>query len=126
MYKKILHATDLNEHHFEYCERALAIAKHFKATLHLLHVIESPFSLQIAQGLGFAEIEQPDVPGASLVLKSLGEALNIPAEQQWVSVGDLPSHLFQKARDLHCSLIIIGKTKHPIVEHANCDILVLS
>ena len=52
MYKTILHATDLNDTHFELCEQAVRVADHFKARLYLIHVIETSTSLQLAQGLG--------------------------------------------------------------------------
>ena len=51
----IIHATDLSENHFGMCERAVAIAKKLQAKLYLLHVVETPSSMVLAQGLGFAE-----------------------------------------------------------------------
>ena len=59
MYTNILLATDLSENHFHMCEQAVEIAKCFHAKLYLLHVIEPPASLQLAQGLGFAEFDHP-------------------------------------------------------------------
>lgn len=59
MYTNILHATDLSNDHFNMCQQAAEIAKKFGAKLYLLHVIETPPSVQIAQGLGFAEINSP-------------------------------------------------------------------
>ena len=51
MYTNILFATDLLTEHKHLVESAAAIAKHFHAKLYLLHVIELPSTLQLAQGL---------------------------------------------------------------------------
>ena len=51
MYANILLATDLSENHFEMCRQAADIAACFQAKLFLMHVIEPPARLQIAQGL---------------------------------------------------------------------------
>ena len=138
MYTHILHATDLCENHFHLCERAVAIAKRFHAKLYLLHVIEAPASLQLAQGLGFAEIENPMTSDAQAVMSVLGEALDIPATQQFVEIGSIKTHVLEKARALNCSLIIMGshtQSKLPnflgssaqnIAHDARCDVLTLS
>lgn len=126
MYKNILHATDLSDQHFEICKKAMTIARHFHAKLHLLHVIEAPLSLQVAQGLGFAEISPPLIDDAITVIRALGEALHIPVKQQWVEIGTLKILLSEKARELDCSLIILGKTTHHFIEDTPCDVLLLN
>ena len=74
MYTHILHATDLSETHFELCEQAAALSNKLGACLYLIHVIEAPASLQIAQGLGFAEIGKPVKDDAEVVMQVLGDA----------------------------------------------------
>jgi universal stress protein A len=136
MYDRILHATDLNETHFNLCQQAVNIAKHFNARLYLLHVIEPPASLQLAQGLGFAQLNTPIQDDAKTVLKTLGDAFNIPEDQQFVETGSIKTHVFEKALALGCSLIIIGShtasnipaflgsTARDIVRDAtSCDVL---
>lgn len=137
MYSTIIHATDLSTNHFKMCQQAVDIAKCFGATLYLLHVIESPTSLQIAQGLGFAELMSPVKDTAQAVMKVLGEALNIPADKQMVEVGSIKLVLFEKVKTLHCDLIILGShtpthlppflgsTAHTITQHAPCDVLTI-
>lgn len=137
MYTHMLHATDLSENHFEMCQQALEIAKRFKAKLYLLHVIEPPVSLQLAQGLGFAEFDNPVKEDAQTVMAVLGEALNIPEAQQFVEVGSIKTHVLNKVAELGCTLIIIGdntptkipsflnSTAHSIVHEAHCDVLTL-
>lgn len=139
MYKNILFATDLSETHFEISERAVAIAKLLGAKLYLLHVIELPASIQLAQGLGFTELVNPSTEDGKTVLGLLGEALNIPAEQQFVEIGSVSEHIENKVKTLDCQLIIIGSRSHStenlstysgsvaraLMHHAACDVLTL-
>ena len=135
MYTHILHATDLSENHFHMCEQAVKIAKCFHAKLYLLHVIEPPASLQLAQGLGFAEFDHPVKDDARAVMKVLGEALSIPVSQQFIEIGSIKMHILKKVEELSCNLIIIGShtpkalpafldsTAHEVVHQAKCDVL---
>ncbi len=137
MYTHILHATDLSENHFKMCQQAQLIAERFQAQLFLLHVIEPPPSLQLARGLGFAEFDKPRKDDAEIVMRVLGEALNIPLEQQFVEIGSIKQCVLDKAQALTCNLIVLGahtrgtlpaflgSTAHSILNHANCDVLTL-
>lgn len=137
MYKVILHPTDLSENHFEICKKAQELAKRFHARLYLLHVIEPPTTLQVAQGLGFAVFDKPDTKDAIEVMSVLGEALSITKDQQLVEVGAIKSHVLAFAKSLACDLIILGShtpshlpaflgsTAHAIMHHAPCDVLTL-
>lgn len=137
MYTNILFATDLINEHTHLAENAAALAKQLNAKLFLLHVIELPASVQLAQSLGFAEMANPVKDDAETVLSLLGETLNIPADQQFVEVGSVKEHIFSKAKELKCQLIIIGShsykglsnflgsTAHATVNHAPCDVLTL-
>lgn len=137
MYKNILYATDLRENNYEMGKQAVEIAKCFHGKLYLLHVIEPPPSLQLAQGLGFAEFDKPVKDDAQAVMRVLGEALNIPPEQQFIEVGSIKMHVLKKVTELACDLIIIGShtpsalpaflgsTAHAVVHHASCDVLTL-
>ncbi len=102
MYTHILLATDLNENHFAICQQAVDIAKRFHAKLFLLHVIEPPATLQLAQGLGFAEFDTPIKTDAETVMAALGDALNIPSEQQFVEIGSIKTHVFILYLSLWC------------------------
>lgn len=137
MYTHILHATDLSENHFHMCQQAVEIAKKFHAKLYLLHVIEPPASLQLAQGLGFAEFDSPIKDDAQAVMAVLGEALNIPPEQQFVEIGSIKTNVLEKVQELSCTLIIIGShgpsklpaflgsTAREVIHEAKCDVLTI-
>ncbi|MFI4919340.1 MAG: universal stress protein [Legionellales bacterium] len=137
MYTNILYATDLSNEHNHITAKAAAIAQQFNATLYLLHVIELPASIQLAQGLGFTELAHPAKDDAQTVLSLIGDNFNIPAEQQFVEIGSVKEHIFNKVKELNCQLIIIGShtptglpaflgsTAHATVNHAPCDVLTL-
>jgi nucleotide-binding universal stress UspA family protein len=137
MYTNILYATDLSEEHFEISERAVEIARLLGAKLFILHVIELPASIQLAQGLGFTELANPSTEDAKTVLSLLGEALNIPAEQQIVEIGSVSEHIQKKVQELNCQLIImgshspeglpafLGSTANAIIHHPPCDVMTL-
>lgn len=140
MYTNILHATDLSQNHFDMCKKAADFAKYFAAKLYLIHVIEMPASMQIAQGLGFMEFDslEPIRKDAISVMATVGEALNIPISQQFVKIGSIKSQVLQTIDELSCDLIITGKhtpdhlpvclgsTAHSIMLTAPCDVLVFS
>lgn len=137
MYQSILLATDLSEAHFPVAEKANEIAGFFKAKLYLLHVIELPASIQFAQALGFAEMANPSKEDAITVMKTLGDALNLPEKQQFVEIGSVTDQLIKKVKELGIDLVIIGShsgshispflgsTANATVNHAPCDILTL-
>jgi nucleotide-binding universal stress UspA family protein len=137
MYHNILLATDLVSEHTHICKKAAFIAKQFNANLYIMHVIEFPASIQIAQGLGFTELAEPSKEDAQTVLSLLGEELQIPAEQQLVEIGPIKDTVLHKASELNCGLIIIGSHSNKgieqllgnnassIINHATCDVVTL-
>ncbi|MDF1645412.1 MAG: universal stress protein [Legionellaceae bacterium] len=137
MYTHILHATDLSETHFELCEQAVALSKKLGASLSLIHVIETPVSLQVSQGLGFSEISTPVKDDAEIVMHVLGDALHLPKSQLFVETGPVKQCVLEKLTELHCDLLVIGShrphdlsellgtTARSLVEHAPSDVLTL-
>lgn len=134
----MLHATDLSSDHFSIAQRAADIATKFDAKLYLLHVIEPPATLQLAQGIGFAEFDSPKriKDDARTVLATLGEALSIPVEQQIVAVGPLKTKILETVNEFDCGLIITGKNTSLlptllqdivtfILKESKCDVMVL-
>jgi len=137
MYTNILHATDLGHNHFELSKKAAEIANIFHATLHLIFILETPTSLQIAQGLGFAEFDRPVKDEAQAVIATLGEALGVPPEQQYIEIGSAKHQILSKALEINSDLIIIGShtpsslpailgsTAHAVTHQSSCDVLTL-
>lgn len=137
MYTNILFATDLLDKHKHLVEQAAQVARHFNATLYLLHVIELPTSYQVAQSLGFTELANPAKDDAETVLSLIGESINIPSSQQFVEIGSVRDIIFKKVKQLNCDLVIIGShsthglesilgsTAHAITNRAPCDVLTL-
>lgn len=137
MYTNILFAIDLLTEHSHLAEKAAHIAKQFKAKLYLLHVIELPASVQLAQGLGFTELASPSKDDAKTILSLVGESLNIPESQQIVEIGSIKDSVIKKAKELDCQMIIIGShcargieslfehNVHGIINHAFCDVITL-
>lgn len=137
MTKIILHATDLSEDHYNMALRAKSIADDLNASLHLIHVIELPASILLAQSLGFAELARPSKDDAISVLKLLGDSLNIPEDHLYVEIGSASDEIIQKCEAIKAGLLIIGNhspqnsfaitgsTVHSSLKHAPCDVLVL-
>jgi nucleotide-binding universal stress UspA family protein len=139
MYSNILHLTDLTREHYSICEKAVAVAKKFNAKLYLLHVIELPPSLQLAQGLGFAEFDRPTQlkDDALVVMRTLGEALNISVDHQYVEIGSIKTNVLQLIQTLNCELMIVGShvahylpkildsTAQDAAQKAPCDVLTI-
>ena len=139
MYKNILHLTDLTTQHYLMCEKAMKIAQQFQAKLYLLHVIELPPTLQLAQGLGFAELDSPISikDDAVAVMKTLGEALNIPESQQYVEIGAVQTEALRLIQSLDCEMLIIGhnvahylptlidRKVQNVAQQSPCDVLTI-
>ena len=137
MYSTILHATDLSDTHFDLCEQAVKLAQALGAKLHLIHVIETPSTLQVSQGLGFAEIEPPIKDDAEIVMKVLGDALHLDADRLYVETGSVRQKVLEKMQKLSADLLVIGShkphdlseilgsTAKVLVEHAPTDVLTL-
>lgn len=136
MFKHILCATDLQANHYNFCAKAVQLAKYHHAELTLLHVIEIPSSLVVAQNLGFTELMMPAKDDAQLVLQSLGEALHVPQSHQLLKIGSVKQHILETAAQHHCDLIVLGSdtaalptmlgsTAYHVMHHAPCDVLML-
>ncbi|QDQ38960.1 universal stress protein [Legionella geestiana] len=137
MYKRILHATDLSRDHYALCEQAALLARQLNAELYLMHVVALPASLQLAQGLGFAELATPSTSDAKTVLSVLGENFGVPVSRQFADIGAVTAHVFDKIRELNIDLLVIGShtpggfanflgsNAQSLVNHAPCDVLTL-
>lgn len=133
----ILHATDLQDNHLNYCEQAVKIAKLFKAELYFLHVLDIPNSWQIAQGLGFAENEPFPIEETRMIMNALAYQFELPKNNMLVMHGNLRSCIIECIENLQPEILLIGSTSnqlmqgefthlsHFIVDHAPCDVMML-
>ena len=138
MYSTIIHATDLQDDHYSMCTYAKEFADKFGAKLYLIHVIQPPTSLQLAQSLGFAEFDRPVQKDALSVMHVIAEGLSLPKENVMVEIGSIKSHLLKAINDLGAELIILGKgghehlpnilgsTAHAITQQAPCHVLTIN
>lgn len=137
MYKNILHATDLKQNHYHICEQAIQIARNLNAKMHLLHVIDPPPFLQLAQGLGFAEIIKPVKDDAQAVINILGETFKLEPQYLHIEIGNVKTKVCEMAHTLGSDLIIIGNHEtgslstflgsnaYSIISHAHCAVLTI-
>lgn len=135
MYKRILHATDLQQDHFALCEKAKKLADYHHAMLYLIHVIEIPQTVLLAQNLGLAGLITPAKEDAFTVLKTVADALKLPEKHLYVEIGSVSYHILEQAEALKADLIIMGRhagmptpfgsTTYHVMQHANCDVLTL-
>lgn len=137
MYKKVLHATDLKENHFDLCQKAYNIAHEIGAEFHLLHVVSPPSTLQWAQSLGFAEFDRPIPDQAEAVLQVVADSLNVPNDHLYVKVGSIKQTILNMIKELNCDLLIIGSdtpegvptflgsTANALTHYAPIDVLTL-
>lgn len=138
MYQRIVHATDLQQDHYAMCEQAKKFADFHHAQLYLMHVIEIPSALIIAQNLGFTELLAPAKEDAQLVLQTIAESLSLPKSHLYTEIGTVKHHILARAEELKADLIILGRhsshglptllgsTAYHVMQHAHCDVLTLS
>jgi universal stress protein A len=137
-YRKILLATDFNEHSDQAAGRAMDLAQRHQAELSVLHVVENlpigdaaygpivPFDIDLTDQM---------MDAARVRLKELGERLGIPESRQFVEIGSPKGEIIRLAEDLGADLIVVGShgrhgialllgsTAASVVHHARCDVL---
>lgn len=114
MYQCIIHATDLQEQHLQYCEQAIEIARAFKAELFFLHVLSLPNSWQIAQGLGFAETTPLPTQNAEMVMHALAEQFNLHHNHLLLRQGNTRQTILDTIIELQADLLIVGAASNPL------------
>jgi universal stress protein A len=137
MYKCIIHPTDLQEDHLDYCEQSIILAKELDAEIYLLHALHIPNSWQFAQSLGFAETEPLPIEDAKIVMEALADRFNLSHENMLIKQHGLKQAILEVIEELQADLLIIGSTKNHffqneilqmsqyISQHSACDTLLL-
>lgn len=133
-YTHILFCADLSEHSLISAHRAIELAKKFSAKLTIMHVVES-LPAYASGYLGVADVERELLETAKKEMKKISAALNIPAENQILVIGNPSTEIFNKAEELGVDLIVVGShEKHGlgrllgsnaggILHKAHCDVL---
>jgi universal stress protein A len=131
-YQHILLTTDLTGFSKAAEDKALELAKQFKARLSLVHIVEP---IPAYAYPGFADLETPILDQAKEQLAAFGARLQIAPVDQHIEFGSVKAQVVEIADKLNADLIIIGShgrhglglllgsSAHAIVNHAHCDVL---
>lgn len=107
LYNNLLVALDLTEESKEILDKAVAVAE--GATINLVHVIEP---LAYAYGgdipMDLSEVQGQLQQQAAEQLTKLGREANIPAENQFVVIGQPTSEIHRLAEEKNTDLIVVG------------------
>ena len=138
-YKHILLALDLKPEDDEpVSDKALALAKAHGAEISIIHVVEPIFNYGIPPGTEskFDQWENELEETAKQQLSSFGEKYSIPAERQFISIGQIKRGILKTAQQINADLIVVGShnrhglsalfmgdTAEDMVHSATCDVL---
>ncbi len=136
-YSCILLATDLTDSSKLSESRASVLAAKFKATFHLLHVVEvtpmvyaGEFSIAVDETL-----EQDAEKSAKRALTKLGTLLKVPKKNQHILSGEVQHCILTLSEKLNVDLIVLGSHQekgleslfgshaHAILRNSICDVL---
>ncbi|WP_455199175.1 universal stress protein [Kaarinaea lacus] len=136
-YQHILCALDLNEDNITVAIRAAELARHDKARLSLIHVVEF-FPIDPANELVLPQqqqIEEQLVARSKEVIARVAGELGIEDVSENVVSGSTKSEIISFAKDHEVDLIVIGNhgrhgisrllgsTANAVLHHAPCDVL---
>ena len=137
MYNCLIHPTDLQEDHLDFCEQSIVLAKKLEAEIYFLHVLHLPDSWQLAQGLGFAETEPLPLDDARIVIYALADRFNLNHDHMLIKQQSLKQSIIEVIDEIQADLLVLGGSKkhfyhHEMMQisqhisnHSNCDTLLL-
>ena len=136
-YKHILCVVDLSQENREIAERAAELARHYGASLELLHVVEHLPS-EVSNNIVLPDqmsIEDHLVATAEEGMQALKSELDAPSVSIKVVLGSTKREIIDIAQGDNIDLIVIGRhgrhgvsrllgsTANAVVHHASCDVL---
>lgn len=138
-YQNILLALDLKEEDDNaVAEKALAIAENSEAKISIVHVVEPIFNYGIPPGTE-GKVDQWEnelEETAKSQLEKVGLKLSVPANQQYIGIGQIRHHIIQTANKINADLIVVGThsrhgisklimgdTAEDMINKASCDVL---
>lgn len=133
---KIILAVELVPTEKELVEKAMDLAKKFKAQVFLVHAIEHVSAYGSAYGIAVgAEIEDALFKAAAKQMDKLGKKYAIPAKNQIIKFGAAKVAILEEASDKKADLImlgshgrhgmelLLGSTANAVIHAAKCDVL---
>ena len=138
-YKRILCVVDLSQENREIASRAAELAKHYSASLVLLHVVEHLPS-EVSNNIVLPNqqsIEESLFASSEEVLDKLKAEIDAPDVSIKVVVGSTKHEIINIATSEKVDLIVIGRhgrhgisrllgsTANAVLHHAPCDVLAL-
>ncbi len=140
-YQRILLAVDLKEEDdTPVSEKAMSIAKSTGAQVSVVHVVEPIYNYGIPPGTEsrINEWEKELEETAKDKLKKVGEKLSIPADRQFIGVGQIRQQILRTAEMINADMIVVGThsrhglsrlimgdTAEDMLHSAKCDVLAI-
>lgn len=135
MYQHLVFASAMQPTESKYIHKAQKLAKSMGAEFSLVHIYEIPGILQLAQGLGFAEIATPSREDLEMLFSTYAAGFSIESKNTMLRMGELWPSLSDAIKALKADLLIIGehhtKVSEAFLHHKKnndgfaCDILTL-
>jgi universal stress protein A len=136
-YKHILLAVDFGQVGVV-ADRAKTLADTYKATLSLIHVVDSMPIPDTGYGLDTAldvDLTSEMIAAAKKQLSGLGQKLGVVEDRIWVELGSPKLEITRVAEENKVDLIMVGShgrhglalllgsTSNGVLHHAKCDVL---
>jgi universal stress protein A len=137
-YKHILLAVDFYEPAQIVIDRAKALAEAYKATLSLVHVVDSMPLPDAVYGLDTAynvDLTDEMIVSAKKKLSALAKKSGVEQGRAWVELGSPKLEITRVAEENQIDLIVVGShgrhglslllgsTANGVLHHAKCDVL---
>lgn len=138
-YKRILCVVDLSQENRQIIGRAVELAKHYSASLEVLHVVEHLPS-EVANNIVLPDqmgIEEHLAATAKDELAKVKSEFDMPEMTVKVVVGSTKHEIIDIAQQTKTDLIVIGRhgrhgisrllgsTANAVLHHAPCDVLAI-
>lgn len=109
MYQHLVFASAMQAEEEPYIVKTQTLANALGAKLSLVHIYEIPGSLQLAQGLGFAEIAAPSAEDLNMLFATYAAGFGIESKDTRVLTGELWPSLSDAIKTIKADLLVIGE-----------------
>jgi universal stress protein A len=138
VYQHILIAVDLTDESHTVAAKSIELARHWGATVQLLHVVEFvPIEPMSDALVPVVQIDEEVVARAQQQIRALAAAVGLPADHCRVTSGNVKAEVLRYARELNADLIVLGSrerhglsilvnlTEDTVLHGAPCDLLAI-